>query len=237
MKTKIVLSALILTAVSLFAQPKLFIENSTFDWGTSPEGTDLITHAFVVANRGKDSLRITNIRSSCGCTVGEYDSVIVPGGTGSVKVKFNKSGRTGSQASNVSIFTNDPENPQVRLTIRGFIQTALDISPRWQNLFSERGNVKGRVSFTTRNRNFAVKKAEYIINNDTERLIPVNVVMTLQNRSNPDQNGNITYDFEFSFARNVERHENGTISFETNVSEKPNVSMNVSVEPSRGAPY
>ena len=237
MKAKFVLSVLVLTTVSVLAQPRIFIENTVFDWGTTPEGNDRLRHSFIVVNRGTDTLRITNIRSSCGCTVPKYDSIVAPGRTGNITAEFNKAGRTGHQTSNLTVFTNDPESEHVRLTLRGHIRTPLDVSPRWLNLFSERGKVSGRVSFVTGNNNLTINKAQYVLSNDNEKLVPSNLTMTLVNKSAPDQNGDITYEFDFSFARNVDRYENGTITFETNVKEKPSVSMNVSVEPSRGAPY
>ena len=236
MRLKTILTMLAFTAVSVFAQPRAFIENSAFDWGSSPEGSDIISHTFVIENRGTDTLRITNVRSSCGCTVGEHDSVIAPSRTGNVVVKFNKTGRTGQQSSTVTIFTNDTETPQIRLSMRGHIRTPLEVSPRWMNLFSDRGVVRGTVSFITENNNLQITGGQYALSN-VAGVVSSPLTLRLTNKSAPDNFGNITYQYEFSFQRNVDRHESGSITFESNMSERPSVSINVSVEPSRNAPY
>jgi hypothetical protein len=236
MKTKFILSSLIL-AVSLFAQPKLFIENTTFDWGIVPEGNERIRNVFTVANRGKDTLRITNIRSSCGCTVAEYDSIIAPGKTGGITSEFNKAGRTGQQSSTLTVFTNDTENPQIRLTMRGHIKTPLSISTTWQTLVSDNGKVRGNVSFISENKNLQITRGRYTMSNDPSGVISSNVALTLKNKSRPDKNGNITYEYEFNFKRQIERNEIGSITFETNMKEKPTISMNVSIEPGKEALY
>jgi hypothetical protein len=61
--------------------------------------------------------------------------------------------------------------------------------------------------------------------------------MKFKTKSAPDTNGDITYEYEFSFPKSVEAYENGAINFETNVKEKPSISANVSIEPQKDAPY
>jgi len=234
MKLKIALSVLAVTAVSVFAQPRLFVDNNVFDWGTTPEGTDAIKHTFVVVNKGTDTLRISNIRTTCGCTIAKYDTILAPGKTGNITAEFNKSGRTGMQEKVLTVYSNDADSAQIRLTLKGIIRTALDITPRWLQLYSDNGKVNGSVLFTTANKNLTIPKAQYSVNGTSDNVV---VNMTFKSKSKPDANGDITYEFGFKFNRIVEKYENGTITFETNVKEKPSISMSVSLEPMKDAPY
>lgn len=234
MKLKIALSLLAVATVSVFSQPKLFVDNKTFDWGSVPEGSGKIKHSFIIVNKGTEPLKIENIRTSCGCTVAKYDTVLAPGKTGTITAEFEKSGRTGKQEKVLTVYSNDADSSQIRLIVKGHIKTALDINPRWLQLYSENGKVKGSVSLTTENKNLTVTKAQYSVSGNSEK---INVPLTLKNKSKPNESGEITYNFDFNFNRKVEKYESGTIAFETNVSEKPSISMGVSVEPKKDAPY
>ena len=50
----------------------LLLKETEFDFGKIPQGKP-VTHIFDVANNGKDSLHISNIQASCGCTTPEWD--------------------------------------------------------------------------------------------------------------------------------------------------------------------
>jgi len=233
MKKKIALF-LFLAATLLFAQPRIYVENREHDWGTIEMGDRILSHSFVVINRGTDTLRINNIRPSCGCTVSKFDSIIAPGRTGQVVAEFNSRGRTGQQRNSLLVSSNDPDSAQIRLNVQVFISAPLDIVQRWMTLNSDRGRVRGNVSFLTRQANFSVNSANYVSNNDRSESVALNMNQT--GRTGPDENGNFRYEFSFDFVRNVSRLENGTITFNTNVTQRPTVSSNVSIEPQQRDP-
>jgi len=238
MKLKFILFLLFAAAI-LFAQPKFSVENRSHDWGTVQEGNRTLRHTFVVVNKGTDTLRISNIRASCGCTVAKYDSIVAPGKTGKIMAEFDTRGRTGRQNNALTVHSNDPDSAQVRLNISVFIKTPLDIVQRWMNLYSARGVVNGTVTFLTTQSDFSVNNAQYVSNsgssgNSTE---PETINMTLKSKSGPDENGDFRHEFDFNFARTVDRYENGILKFETNIMQKPSISASVSIEPQRNAPY
>lgn len=236
MKVKIILSALSVAAV-LCAQPKIFVEQRTFDFGTVPEGNKGLPHTFSVANRGNEPLNITAVRTSCGCTVAKFDSVIAPGKTGNVSAEFNTSGFTGHQEKILTVYSNDPDSSRIQLVLKTFIKSALDVSPKWLNLYSDNGKIRGSVSLSAPQTDLTVKKAQYVLSNNTENVPPIAVNTTVKNKGKPDKDGVTAYEFDFEFVRNVSKYENGKIVFETNVKQKPSVEINVAVEPKKDVPY
>ena len=64
-------------------------ELTTHDFGKIPKGTP-VTAEFTFTNEGSTPLIISNVKSSCGCTVADYTKEAVePGKTGIVKAKYN----------------------------------------------------------------------------------------------------------------------------------------------------
>src|SRR5262245_29698223 len=51
----------------------LTLKETEFDFGKIPQGKP-VTHIFDVVNQGKDSLKITNVQASCGCTTPQWDA-------------------------------------------------------------------------------------------------------------------------------------------------------------------
>ena len=235
MKIKIILSVLAVMAV-LSAQPKLFIEQKTFDFGTVSEG-EKVPHSFSIANKGNEPLKITAVRTSCGCTAAKYDSLIAPGKTGSISAEFNSSGFSGQQEKIITVHSNDADSATIRLQIKGFVKTPLDINPRWINLNSDNGKVKGSVSLSALQTDFAIKKAQFFSNNNSENIAPITVNTTLKNKGKPDKNGVVVYEFDFNFSINTDKNESGRIVFETNVKQKPSIDLNVSIENKKDVVY
>jgi hypothetical protein len=233
---KIVLSSLFVAAV-LYAQPRLFVEQKTFDFGTIPDGNKVLSHTFSIVNNGNEPLKITSVRPSCGCTVAKFDSVIAPGTAGNILAEFNTDGFTGHQEKILTVYSNDPDSSRIQLRIKTFIKAALDISQRWMNLFSDNGKINGSVSLLASQPDLIIKKAQYILSNNQENISPIVVKTTVKNKGKPDKEGITTYEFDFEFIRNVSKYENGKIVFETNVKQKPSIELNVAIEPKKDVPY
>jgi hypothetical protein len=92
-------------------------EKNTHDFGQIVSG-EKVSFAFRFTNTGDAPLLITNTRSGCGCTVGEYSrEPVAPGQTGRVTVMFNSAGRRGFQSESIRIFTNgEPSEHLLRVT-------------------------------------------------------------------------------------------------------------------------
>lgn len=77
-----------------------------FNFGEIKQG-ESVTHVFRFTNTGKNDLIIANAVGSCGCTVPEYPKEPVkPGASGSIKVTFNSTGKSGEQKKSVTITCN-----------------------------------------------------------------------------------------------------------------------------------
>lgn len=108
---------LILSTVS-FAQvigPKISTIETKYNFGDIIEGA-IVSHEFMISNSGDDALRITNVRASCGCTAAKPEkNKLNPGEATSIKVDFNSAGRKGLQKKYVYVFSNDIDQPRLRL--------------------------------------------------------------------------------------------------------------------------
>ena len=117
---KLALLLVLLTAAG-FAQlmnPKIMVWEDEYDFGDIIQG-DKVSHTFIINNNGGDLLKIENVRASCGCTaaiLGKEE--IAPGKSTELKVTFNSDRRNGKQIKKVYITSNDPERPEIILTIK-----------------------------------------------------------------------------------------------------------------------
>ena len=58
---------------------------------------------------------------------------IPPGGVGEVKATFLSKGYQGKVKKSITVETNDPDNPQVKLSIYGEVITEVTVMPRYVN--------------------------------------------------------------------------------------------------------
>ena len=75
--------------------------------GIITEGSQ-IEHVFHFANTGQAPLLITDVSTSCGCTLAENwtRSPLKPGEKGTIKVRFDSRGRVGSNRKEIFVVTN-----------------------------------------------------------------------------------------------------------------------------------
>ncbi len=78
-------------------------------------------HEFSFKNTGKGPLIVTNVKSSCGCTVPTYPTKpIKEGETGIIKVKYNTS-RIGVFTKSITVHSNAVNSP-LKLIIKGEVE-------------------------------------------------------------------------------------------------------------------
>jgi hypothetical protein len=88
------------------AFPVITFEKDFHDFGKINSG-EKITYAFKFKNTGKSVLLITNVSTSCGCTVTSFPKQpIQPGEESSIDVSFDSTGKHGLQTKSVIVFTN-----------------------------------------------------------------------------------------------------------------------------------
>lgn len=91
------------TAVLTFSAPE-------HDFGKVKAG-EKIGCIFSYTNTGDADLAIASASASCGCTVPKYDKKPVPpGGSGTIEVIFDTSGREGMQTKTVVVQSNAKNN-------------------------------------------------------------------------------------------------------------------------------
>ncbi len=129
-------------------KPKATVAEPLKDVGTVSKG-DKIVHDFVIKNEGDADLQITNVQPACGCTVAEFDKVIKPGQTGKVHAVIDSSTFSGPISKGVSVFTNDPEHPQIELTIHAKVEPYISIKPGYARYITVQGEpLEGNIAQT-----------------------------------------------------------------------------------------
>jgi hypothetical protein len=111
--------------------PRLFVEKRSHDLGKILEG-DVVTVSWKIENRGTADLIIDRTGSACGCTVvklRDEDKVIKPGGSLDLKVEFNSSSRHGDQNKEITVFSNDPLEPTLKLTFQSHVEALFTSDP------------------------------------------------------------------------------------------------------------
>lgn len=86
--------------------PIITFDKDFHDFGKLISG-EKVTYSFQFKNTGKSMLLISNVSSSCGCTVPDFPKKpIKPGETSSVEVSFDSEGRHGLQTKAITVFSN-----------------------------------------------------------------------------------------------------------------------------------
>ncbi|MBT3878348.1 MAG: DUF1573 domain-containing protein [Candidatus Scalindua sp.] len=109
--------------------PTIFFNNPDFDFGQIYKDQK-VEHIYTFENRGKDTLKIKKVRTSCGCTAAILTAdTILPGETGEIKATFSSGSASGNIKKSITVSSNDPDTPKYRLTIFGEIIKDLIIKP------------------------------------------------------------------------------------------------------------
>lgn len=117
-------------AVAARDLPALTCENTDYDFGEVRRG-DVVEHSFLFENTGIAPLRLLKVKPSCGCTAVDYDRVIEPGTTGAVTLRLQTEKLTpGHACKTARITTNDPNLPQVRLSMNVEVVGIVATSPK-----------------------------------------------------------------------------------------------------------
>lgn len=110
---------------SLPARPTATIvyDSAFYDFGTVKQGV-IVQRTFQFTNTGADSLVISDVKVTCGCTVPEWPKEpIAPGGKGAIKVEFNTADKGGRQLRILRVVANT-EPAETMLQLGGEIKVA-----------------------------------------------------------------------------------------------------------------
>ncbi|MCH7595734.1 MAG: DUF1573 domain-containing protein, partial [Planctomycetes bacterium] len=108
---------------------KITADNDTHDFGVQWVGPRL-NHTFRITNTGDATLKITRVKPSCGCTIaGNYPRTLEPGKTGEFPFAMNSTKLRGTFQKSITISSNDPLTPKLRLKLKGTVKRYVDVSP------------------------------------------------------------------------------------------------------------
>ena len=113
----------------------LLMQETTYDFGKIPQGKP-VTHIFYVFNKGKDSLKISNVQASCGCTTPEWEreKVQASGEKTKITVGYNAAAE-GPFSKFITITYNGTQTKQI--TIKGEVwKTPVSSAPENKDLKS-----------------------------------------------------------------------------------------------------
>jgi hypothetical protein len=103
----------------------LQVPSNAYDFGRIMEDGGSVKHRFEFMNSGSGSLSISNVRTTCGCTIPVWTKEpVIPGKSGFVEVEFNPEGRAGDFHKTIQI-QSTAANANMFLTISGTVVPAL----------------------------------------------------------------------------------------------------------------
>ena len=113
---------------STISAQEITFETQKIDYGTLTQGANGERY-FSFTNTGDVPLIIENAQKSCGCTVPTWPKEpILPGEKAKIKVKYDTN-RLGNFTKYVTITSNDPKTPTLRLNITGVIEKEAAATP------------------------------------------------------------------------------------------------------------
>jgi hypothetical protein len=124
-------AALVVSAVSACAAPRLRLEQTVWDFGVLTNRPE-VTHDFMLRNDGDSSLEITRVVSSCNlCLSASVEKrSIPPGQEGRLHCRLGLRGLPGQVARTITLSSNDPENPSVVVGLTGVSVPLFDVTPQ-----------------------------------------------------------------------------------------------------------
>ena len=130
------LKALLIISILLFSNPLLAqkVERVTpklHKMGRIYEGKVILdTLRFV--NKGKKTVSISTVRSSCGCTTATLDEKeVAPGDTGRVAFQLRTRGYQGALRKDITVVFKEKKTKPLKITIQAFIYTNWEARPRY----------------------------------------------------------------------------------------------------------
>jgi len=120
MKNFITIALLILFGLNSYSQEKkaeISFEKTIINYGVIDKGSDGVRE-FIFTNTGDAPLVISNVKSSCGCTIPKKpEKPILPGESDKIQVKYDTQ-RVGLIRKSISV-TSNASNASVYLKITG----------------------------------------------------------------------------------------------------------------------
>ena len=128
MKTHLVVAILSgFIAANLHAELKW--QDTTLELHPNFGDQEAVGH-FKYQNIGKTPIKLTSVKTSCGCTVAQSQKdEVAPGEKGEITATFHIGGRTGINVKTITVQTDDPSAQTVQLTLKAVVPEGLTLNP------------------------------------------------------------------------------------------------------------
>ena len=94
-------------AFNSYSQANFNFEKTDHHFGDIPAGSDTLWYDFKFSNSGAQPLEITDVRTSCDCTLAEWPKEAVqPGKAAFIRAGFKIEGKSGRFDKSIIIFAN-----------------------------------------------------------------------------------------------------------------------------------
>jgi hypothetical protein len=108
--------------------PRMQLSETVFDFKEVLEGS-IVSHDLIVWNTGNAVLKIDQVGPTCGCLKAVFEESIPLGGDGRITLIVDFADHEGPLERTVTVFTNDPQNPDATLSIKGTAKPLLPVCP------------------------------------------------------------------------------------------------------------
>jgi hypothetical protein len=129
-------------------QPQAVVDSTRFDFGHMERGTQR-DHTFRVTNGGQAMLKLALGDTSCKCTVSGLDKKdLGPGQSAEVRLEWKADSLRADFRQTATIFTNDPDNSELRFEILGRVVESIAVRPEglyFEKIATETNNYEVRV--------------------------------------------------------------------------------------------
>jgi len=184
---------------ALMAQPKLEIEGgNTYDWGKVNQKDSPLKTSVKIYNKGTDTLHITKVKATCGCTTAPLDKDrIAPGEYATLDITLRVSSYSGSIGKTINISSNDPNNANISYSLRADVFTPITLNPKYIRMYDIATNQESSASITLNNntdKDIILKKTEIkldglILDVKDDTVIPANKELTINAKYTPAKDG------------------------------------------------
>jgi len=115
---------------------KVHISNQKVDLGEVMH-SEFAEGSFLLGNSGNAPLKVMEIKSSCGCTVVDFEpgTIIAPGQKKAIKVSVDTIGKVGEIRKKLTVISNDPLTPELDMFVYVRVKLADHESPDRSAIF------------------------------------------------------------------------------------------------------
>jgi hypothetical protein len=136
------------------SRARIKFDETDFNFGSIQKGAQ-VTHNYWFVNEGLDTLIITKVQPTCGCTTTRNKGITVPpNGRSSIDISFDSKRFNGKVTKGIKIECNDSLNPYMELRFSSTINDPLQIletSPLEANFKTIASGVKSKMTINLTN--------------------------------------------------------------------------------------